>query len=90
MKLSELAKLTFSIIEQGDENLEINGAAGLNIAKEGEITFLANPKYTPQVSETKASAIFLNEKEKIDRKDIAILRTPDPYLAYARALRLFH
>lgn len=90
MKLGELAKLTFSIIEQGEENLEITGAAGLNIAKGGEITFLANPKYTSQVNETKASAIFVGEKEKIDRKDIAILRTSDPYLAYARALRIFH
>jgi UDP-3-O-[3-hydroxymyristoyl] glucosamine N-acyltransferase len=90
MKLNELARLTFSTIERGEEDLEIIGAAGLNLAKEGEVTFLANPKYTLQVNETKASAIFLSEKEIIERKDIAILRTHDPYLAYARALRIFH
>jgi UDP-3-O-[3-hydroxymyristoyl] glucosamine N-acyltransferase len=70
--------------------LEIGGAAGLDIACHGEITFLANPKYTPQVKETKASAIFLNETEQIERADIAVLRTKDPYLAYTRALRLFN
>ncbi len=90
MNLSELAKAVFAGIERGDENLEITGVAGLDIAEHGEITFLANPKYTPQISDTKASAIFLNEKEKCEREDIAVLRTKDPYLAYTRALRIFY
>lgn len=90
MKLNELAKATFAEIETGDENLEISGAAGLDIAENGQITFLANPKYTPQIKDTNASAIFLNEKEKAEREDIAVLRTKDPYLAYTRALRIFH
>ncbi len=90
MKLSTIAKKTFATIERGDADLEIKGAAGLDIAESGQITFLANPKYTPQIKETKASAIFLNEKETIERQDIAVLRAKDPYLAYTRALRLFH
>lgn len=90
MKLSELAEKTFSTIEIGDENLEITAAAGLDLAKEQEISFLANPKYTPQINETKASAIFLNENVKIERTDIAVLRAKDAYAAYTRALRLFH
>ena len=90
MKLSTLAKETFSRIIQGDENLEINGAAGLDIAESGQITFLANPKYTPQIKETKASAIFLNENVNLERDDIAVLQAKDAYLAYTRALRLFH
>ena len=90
MKLSEIAEKTFSKIEKGDSDLEIKGAAGLDLASESEITFLANPKYTPQIKTTKASAIFLNEKENIERDDIAVLRATDPYLAYTRALRIFH
>lgn len=90
MRLKELAEKTFSIIERGDENLEIIGAAGLNLADKGYITFLSNPKYTAQVMQTKASAIFLGQNEPIKREDIAVLRTNDPYLAYTRALRLFH
>ncbi len=89
IKLATIAEKTFSQIEHGDGDLELNGAAGLDIAERGEVTFLANPKYTPQVKETRASAIFLNETEKIERTDIAVLRTKDPYLAYTRALRLF-
>lgn len=90
MKLSEIAEKTFAIIERGDANLEVAGAAGLDIAERGQITFLANPKYTPQIRETRASAIFLNETEKCEREDIAVLRTKDPYLAYTRALCFFH
>ena len=62
----------------------------MDIAERGQITFLANPKYTPQIKDTKASAIFLNEKEICEREDIAVLRAKDPYLAYTRALRIFH
>ncbi|MGI9034679.1 MAG: UDP-3-O-(3-hydroxymyristoyl)glucosamine N-acyltransferase [Pyrinomonadaceae bacterium] len=90
MKLSELAEKTSAVIEQGDKNLEIEGAAGLDIATVGQITFLANPKYTPQIQTTKASAIFLNGNAKIERGDIGVLRSKDAYLAYARSLRLFH
>ena len=90
MKLSILAEKTFSRITSGDENLEISSAAGLDIAESGQITFLANPKYTPQIKNTKASAIFLNENVSLEREDIAILYTKDAYLAYTRALRLFN
>jgi UDP-3-O-[3-hydroxymyristoyl] glucosamine N-acyltransferase len=90
MKLSELADKTFSTIEQGDLELEIHSAAGLDIAGEGQITFLANPKYTPQIKLTRASAIFLNENVELDRADIAVLRAKDAYLAYTRALRIFN
>ncbi len=90
MKLLELAEKTFSTIENGDPDIEIFAAAGLDLAQNGEVTFLANPKYTPQIKETKAGAIFLNNNVPIERDDIAVLRAKDAYVAYTRALRLFH
>lgn len=90
MKLSELAAQTNSTIDNGSPDLEITSAAGLDIAGEGQITFLANPKYTPQLAATRASAIFLDERSDARRDDLAVLRSKDPYLAYTRALRLFH
>jgi len=89
MKLSELAELTSATIENGSPDLEITSAAGLDIAASGNVTFLANPKYTSQIETTKASAIFLNEGAKISRGDLAVLRAKDAYLAYTRALRTF-
>ena len=89
MKLKDLAEKTFSQIISGDSDLDLSGAAGLDIAEQGEISFLANPKYTAQVKNTNAGAIFVKEGEQIERKDIAILAAKDPYLAYTRALRIF-
>lgn len=88
MKLSELARLTSARVE-GDD-IDIAGAAGLDEAQAGDITFLANRRYTPRVNTTKATAIYLSEDAEIERDHISILRTKDPYLAYTRALRLFH
>ena len=90
MKLSELAEATGAVIECGNADIEIVSAAGLDIASEGDVTFLANPKYTPQIETTKASAIFLNESVSIGRHDIAVLRSADAYVAYTLALRAFH
>ena len=89
MKLGELAHLTQSTIENGSPDLEIRSTAGLDIAGEGDVTFLANPKYTPQIGSTAASAIFLGNGVQIDRTDIPILRADDAYVAYTRAMRLF-
>lgn len=90
MKLSDLAEATDSRIEAGAPDIEITGAAGLDIAETCDISFLANPKYTPQVAETRAGAIFIADGAECKRSDIAVLRTPEPYAAYARALQLFH
>lgn len=90
MKLSELAAATGTIVNDRDVEIDVDGAAGLDEAQSGQVTFLANPRYTPRVKTTKASAIFVGESVDVERNDIAILRSRDPYLAYTRALRLFH
>ena len=89
MKLSELAERTGATVQGATEDVEITGAAGLDEAGEGHVTFLANPRYTPRVNTTRASAIYLSEEAQTDR-EIAILRVKDPYLAYTRALRIFN
>src|SRR5829696_6829149 len=90
MKLSELARLTGARVEEKFSDLDINGAAGLDEAEPGHVTFLANPRYTPRVQTTRATAVYLAEGVEAGREDIAVLVTRDPYLAYTRALRLFH
>ncbi|HEX8338204.1 MAG TPA: UDP-3-O-(3-hydroxymyristoyl)glucosamine N-acyltransferase, partial [Pyrinomonadaceae bacterium] len=59
-------------------------------AEPGHVTVLANPRYTPRVQTTRASAVFLAEGSEGTREDLAVLHARDPYLAYTRALRLFH
>jgi UDP-3-O-[3-hydroxymyristoyl] glucosamine N-acyltransferase len=89
MKLADLAREISCVIESGSADLEITSAAGLDIAGPNDVSFLANPKYTPQIKETNAGAVILNQGVDSGRLDIAILRAKDAYVAYTLALRLF-
>ena len=90
MKLSELADATSARVDPASAaDIEITRTAGLDDARSGDVSFLANPRYTPKVNTTQASAIYLAEDARIER-EIPVLRAKNPYLAYTRALRLFH
>ena len=80
MKLKELAEQTFAQLEGGHTEAEITGAAGLDEATTGQVTFLANPRYTTRVQTTQATAIFVGPGVEVGR-EIAVLRASDPYLA---------
>ncbi len=90
MKLFDLATQTGAECDITDGDVEINAAAGLDQAQPGDVTFLSNPKYTNKLATTRASAIFLTADATVDRNDIAVLRARDPYLAFTRALVVFH
>ena len=87
---SDLARETGAQLEARHSDLEIEGAAGLDEAGAGQVTSRSNPRYTPRLQTTRASAVFVGENVETVRDDIAVLKTRDPYLAYTRALRLFH
>jgi UDP-3-O-[3-hydroxymyristoyl] glucosamine N-acyltransferase len=90
MKLSELAERTGASAEEKFYDAEIVGAAGLDEAGAGHVTFLSNPRYTPRVQTTRAAAVYVAEGVEVGRGDIAVLRTRDPYLAFTRALIVFN
>jgi UDP-3-O-[3-hydroxymyristoyl] glucosamine N-acyltransferase len=90
MKLSDLAAKTGAQFQSSDGDIEITGAAGLDQAEPGQVTFLSNPRYTPKISSTGASAIFVAEAVEVPRPDLAVLRTSDPYVAFTRALIAFN
>jgi UDP-3-O-[3-hydroxymyristoyl] glucosamine N-acyltransferase len=87
MKLAELARLLGATCH-GEEDQEITGVAGIETAGPGQLTFVANPKYTPFARTTRAGAILVTED--FEPITAATLRTANPYLAFARAIDLFH
>lgn len=86
MKLRELAERLACRLE-GDGDVEIVRVAGIQHAQPGDLTFLANPKYEAAMAHTRASAVLL--RDGAPPAPCAMLRTPDPYLAFARAVGLF-
>jgi len=73
----------------GDEKIVIRGVAGIKEAREGEITFLGNPKYLPFVAESKASAILIGDSVPLpDHK--AVIVCSNPSLAFSRVIEQFN
>jgi UDP-3-O-[3-hydroxymyristoyl] glucosamine N-acyltransferase len=93
MKLSEVAQKLACRLE-GDADIEIHGVAGIETAVAGQLTFLANRRYVPLLRTTRASAVFIDERVPLTRDSsappLAALRSPNPYLSFAKALELFH
>jgi len=93
MKLQELAQKLECRLE-GEPNAEIHGVAGIEQAGPGEVTFLANRRYAPNLSTTKASAVFVEDGVDVvrgpDAPALAKLRTSNPYLSFAKAIELFY
>jgi UDP-3-O-[3-hydroxymyristoyl] glucosamine N-acyltransferase len=87
MKLADIAeKLGCEL--KGPADLEITGVAGIEEAGEADLTFVSNPKYVKQVETTRAGAIILGPQAPAT--SIPTLHSPNPYLAFARAIELFY
>jgi UDP-3-O-[3-hydroxymyristoyl] glucosamine N-acyltransferase len=87
LRLDEVARLVGAELTRGDPAAQICGAAPLESAGAGDLTFLDNPKYLPQLGATRAGACLCQAKHaaRVPGR-VAILETSDPYLAYAAYL----
>ncbi len=87
------------IAAEGEATLGDSARAGvdardirpLNAAGPEDVAFIDNPRYLPDLAETKALACFVNEKyaARVPAGTVALI-TPEPYRAYAKALALFY
>ncbi len=87
MKLGELSNLIGGRIS-GDPNVEITGVAGIEEAKEGDITFLLDKKNLHKISRLNASAVIV--KEEINELTVNMLVADNPQFTFARALEVFY
>lgn len=86
MRLDKLAEILNGVVV-GDGSVEITGVAGIREAKQGDITFLANPKYESYVATTNASAVIVaNDHKRISKP---IIQIENPYLAFLKTVHLF-
>ena len=89
MKLSVLAERLGAELEGGDAEEEISGVSGIEDAEQGQLTFVANPKYAALARSTRASAVLV-EPAFPATGGVAVLRVENPYLAFARAAEIFY
>ncbi|MDE6227243.1 MAG: UDP-3-O-(3-hydroxymyristoyl)glucosamine N-acyltransferase [Muribaculaceae bacterium] len=73
---------------QGDENVRLTGFAKIEEAREGDLSFIANPKYEHYVHTTKASALLVGNDFNPDGDFSAtLIRVADPYATLAQLMR---
>jgi UDP-3-O-[3-hydroxymyristoyl] glucosamine N-acyltransferase len=72
---------------EGDGATVLTGVADLSHAGPGDLVFMAQKKFRPQLATTGASAVILLPGEEFDR--IPVLRSRDPHLSFVQAQEFF-
>ncbi len=88
MTLGELAARLQCPLEGRDE-VEILRVAGIEQAREGDLTFIAHAKYLGQLATTRASAVIVSPLVEAVAGGPALLRSENPYLTFAQAIGCF-
>ena len=84
--LREIAQLIDGEVV-GDDKIVITGVSGIKEAHEGDITFLANPKYFPLIDKTRASAVVVGRDVSHSLKPI--IRVENPSLTFVQIVSSF-
>ncbi len=86
--LAELAALTGGILENGDPELSVSGAAAVTEATGEQVTFFGNVRYLQALKQSRAAAALvpLDFAEQIGP---ALIKVANPSLAFAQALEKF-
>jgi len=87
VKLNEIADRLQCRLE-GDGDIVIQRVAGIDRAGPGDLTFIAHEKYLSRLPSTRASAVIVAPDVAARGAPAALLRTDQPYLAFARAVAL--
>ena len=84
--LKEIAELVNGEIS-GSPDVAITGFSGIEDARPGDITFLANPKYAHLLDKTEASAVITSLSAESAVKPL--IRTENPSLAFTQVAQVF-
>lgn len=75
---------------EGNENAKINNFAKIEEGREGCISFLSNPKYTPYIYETKSSVVLVNEDLELEHPvDCTLIRVENAYECVAKLMQMY-
>ncbi|MEI6124918.1 MAG: UDP-3-O-(3-hydroxymyristoyl)glucosamine N-acyltransferase [Pseudomonadota bacterium] len=81
--LKEIARLIGGTLE-GNPDTVVRNITGIDKAGEGDLTFVANPKYAKYIEGTGASGIICSPDISVPGKNL--LKVDNPYLAYAKIM----
>ena len=74
----------------GNPDVTVNNVSKIEDGKPGTITFLANPKYTNYIYETKASIVLVNKTFKPEREvQATMVMVEDAYTSVAKLMQMY-
>ncbi|MBO7590593.1 MAG: UDP-3-O-(3-hydroxymyristoyl)glucosamine N-acyltransferase [Prevotella sp.] len=75
---------------EGNPDAKINTFAKIEEGREGAISFLSNPKYTPYIYETLSSVVLINEDVELTQPvNCTLIRVKNAYESVAKLLQLY-
>jgi UDP-3-O-[3-hydroxymyristoyl] glucosamine N-acyltransferase len=75
----------------GNPEIEVHTLSRIEEGEAGSLTFLANPKYTPFIYQTKASVVIVSEAFSPEQTlSCTLIRVKDPYSAFATLLEQYN
>jgi len=74
----------------GDGKVVVRRVATLDQAGEGDLSFLANPRYVSKLRSSRAAAVIVGPAARDLLADRPRLVAPDPYLYFARVAQFFN
>ena len=87
--LQSLAELVGGNIVKGDPTAIISGLNSLAEARSGEVSFLGNPKYAPQMATTLASAVLVTPDFDSNAVGMALIAVDNPTFAFSAVVGYF-
>ncbi|MEE2800788.1 MAG: UDP-3-O-(3-hydroxymyristoyl)glucosamine N-acyltransferase [Bacteroidota bacterium] len=87
--VQQIADILEGIVD-GDEQLELSKLSKIEEGEKGSLSFLSNPKYTPYIYNTQASAVIVNKDFLPEQPvDTTLIKVEDSYKAFSKLLEYY-
>ena len=86
----QIASILEGVVD-GNPNVEVSSPQKLEEGKEGTLSFLSNPKYTPFIYKTNASIVIVNQDFTPENEiKSTLIRVDDSYKSFSKLLEYYN
>ena len=86
----QIASILEGVVD-GNPNVEVSSLSKIEEGKEGTLSFLSNPKYTPFIYKTNASIVIVNQDFTPENEiKSTLIRVDDSYKSFSKLLEYYN
>lgn len=76
---------------EGEGEVQVSSLSKIEEGGQGDLSFLANPKYLPHIYTTRSSIVIVNNDLKLDKPvSCTLIRVEDAYSSFSKLLELYN